>query len=266
VVFSKLKSAIGLGRARMCVSGAAPIAREVLEFFAGIDIPIREVYGQSEDTGPTSFNLPGKTKLGTVGTAIPGVSVKIADDGEILVKGPNVFMGYYKDPEATAQTLEDGWLRSGDLGQFDSEGFLSITGRKKEIIITAGGENIAPSLIENLLKEHPLVGQALAYGDGRRYVVAVLTLDGEVAPAWAAARGIEGDLADLAAHPLVLEEIARAVEAANGRLARVQQVKRWRLLPDEWTAESEELTPTLKLKRRVIHSKYADTFAALYET
>lgn len=158
-------------------------------------------------------------------------------------------------------------MRTGDVGVLDADGFLRVVDRKKELIITAGGENIAPSLIENHLKEHPLIGQALAYGDRRPYVVALITLDGEVAPVWAAARGIdvdEGGLAGLAGHPLVLEEVGKAVEDANARLARVQQVKKWRLLPAEWTAESEELTPTLKLRRRIVHTKYNEAIDGLY--
>ena len=155
-------------------------------------------------------------------------------------------------------------MSTGDVGSIDADGFVSVVDRKKEIIITAGGENIAPSMVEALLKEHPLVGQSLAFGDGRPYLVAVLTLDGEVAPVWAAAHGVGGDLAALAADPVVLEEIERAVATANERLARVQQIKSWRLLPTEWTAETEELTPTLKLKRRVIHAKYADVIDTLY--
>jgi long-chain acyl-CoA synthetase len=263
-VLAPMRALIGLDRVRQTLSAAAPLPLDVARFFAGLGLRILDVYGMTETTGAATANRPDSFKLGTVGRAMPGIELRIADDGEILIRGTTCTPGYLNLPSDDLLDA-DGWLHTGDLGELDEDGFLKVVDRKKEIIITAGGENVAPSLIENLLKEHPLVGQALAYGDGRRYVVAVLTLDGEVAPAWAAARGIEGDLAELAAHPLVLEEIAGAVEAANGRLARVQQVKRWRLLPDEWTAESEELTPTLKLKRRVIHAKYADTFAALYE-
>src|SRR5690606_38381550 len=205
-------------------------------------------------------------KLGTVGRPFAGVELKLADDGEILVRGATCTPGYLGRPEATAELIdEDGWIHTGDVGRLDEDGFLTIVDRKKELIITAGGENIAPSMIENHLKEHPLIGQALAFGDRRPYVVALITLDGEVAPVWAAAHGIDTtDLAALAENPLVLEEIAKAVEDANTRLARVQQVKKWRLLPTEWTAESEELTPTPKLKRRVVHAKYAEAIDALY--
>ncbi|HLT36734.1 MAG TPA: long-chain fatty acid--CoA ligase, partial [Enhygromyxa sp.] len=190
LIYSKLKPAIGLGNARVCVSGAAPIAREVLEFFASLDIIVLEVYGQSEDSGPTSFNLPDKFRFGSVGPVFAGVEVQIADDGEILVRGPNVFLGYYKEPAATAETLIDGWLHSGDLGEL-RDGFLYITGRKKEIIITAGGKNIAPKNIEAALKNHDLINEAVVIGDRRKYLSALLTLDPDHAPGWAKQRGID---------------------------------------------------------------------------
>jgi len=264
-VLGPMRSLIGLDRVRHTLSAAAPLPIEVARFFAGLGLRILDVYGMTETTGAATANLPDAFKLGTVGRAMPGIELRLADDGEILLRGTTCTPGYLGLPSATAELLDsDGWVHTGDLGTLDADGFLSVVDRKKEIIITAGGENIAPSLIENLLKEHPLIGQALAYGDGRRHVVAVLTLDGEVAPVWAAARGLPGDLGTLASDPVVLEEIAAAVDAANARLARVQQVKKWTLLPDEWTAESEELTPTLKLKRRVIHTKYASAIDALY--
>ena len=192
LIFAKLKPALGLGNARVCVSGAAPIAREVLEFFASLDIIVLEVYGQSEDSGPTTFNRPERFEFGSVGPAFPDVEVEIADDGEILVRGPNVFKGYFKNPEATAETLIDGWLHSGDLGEFRGE-FLYITGRKKEIIITAGGKNIAPKNIEAALKNHPLVNEAVVIGDRRKYLSALLTLDPDLAPKWASEHGVSVD-------------------------------------------------------------------------
>ena len=264
-VLSVIRSLIGLDRARYTLSAAAPLPIEVARFFAGLGLRILDVYGMTETTGAATANVPHSFKLGTVGRPMPGMELRLAGDGEILLRGSTCTPGYLNRPEATAELLDaEGWVRTGDVGEIDADGFLKVVDRKKEIIITAGGENIAPSLIENLLKADPLVGQALAYGDDRRYVVALLTLDGEVAPVWAAAHGIDGDLEAFADHPLVLEEVGRAVEAANERLARVQQVKRWRLLPDEWTAESEEFTPTLKVKRRVVHAKYARVIEALY--
>jgi long-chain acyl-CoA synthetase len=222
----------------------------------------------TETAGAFTTNTPDAFRLGTVGRALPGVELRIADDGEILTRGPLNTPGYLNLPDRTAELIDpDGWLHTGDIGSLDPDGFLSVVDRKKELIITSGGENISPVAIESLLVAHPLIGQALTYGDRRPYPVALLTLDSDVAPAWARARGIEASsLAELAEEPTVLEAVAEAVAAANQRLARVQQVKRWRLLPVEWTAESEELTPTLKLKRRVVHAKYADVIDALYSS
>jgi long-chain acyl-CoA synthetase len=265
-VLRPIRSLLGLGDAEIVVSAAAPLPPETGAFFGGLGLRILDVYGMTETAGAFTVNTMTAFKLGTVGQPVAGTEVQIAEDGEILTRGPLNTPGYLSLPDQTAALLDaDGWLHTGDIGTLDDDGFLSVIDRKKELIITAGGENIAPAAIENLLVAHPLVGQALAYGDRRPYVVAVLTLDGEVAPAWARARGIEAaSLAELAEHPAVLEAVAAAVAAANARLARVQQVKAWRLLPVEWTAESEELTPTLKLKRRVVHAKYADIIETLY--
>jgi long-chain acyl-CoA synthetase len=261
LIFDKLKPAIGLGRARVCVSGAAPIAKEVLDFFGSLDIPILEVYGQSEDTGPTSFNRPDRYRFGTVGPAIPGVEVKIAEDGEILVKGPNVFLGYYKEPAATDDTLKDGWLCSGDLGAFDKDGFLTITGRKKEIIITAGGKNITPKNIESSLKNHELINEAVVIGDRRKFLSALVTLDPESSAKWAKARGLNGRLHE---DPTLIAEVQRAVEETNKHLARVEQVKKFKVLPRNFTIEDGELTPTLKVKRKVVNQHFADEIESMY--
>jgi long-chain acyl-CoA synthetase len=265
-VLQPIRSLLGLGEATMVASAAAPLPPDVGDFFAGLGLTILDVYGMTETTGAFTTNIPDAFRLGTVGRAVPGVEVRIAEDGEILTRGPLNTPGYLNLPDRTAELIdEEGWLHTGDIGSMDADGFLSVVDRKKELIITSGGENIAPAAIENLLVAHQLVGQALSYGDRRPYVVALLTLDGDMAPAWARARGIEaGSLAELAEHQAVLDAVAEAVAEANERLARVQQVKRWRLLPVEWTAESEELTPTLKLKRRVVHAKYADVIDALY--
>jgi long-chain acyl-CoA synthetase len=265
-VLQPIRALLGLGQAEVVSSGAAPLPPDVGEFFAGLGMKILDVYGMTETTGAFTTNRPGEFRLGTVGRAVPGIEVRIAEDGEILTRGPLNTPGYLNLPERTAELIDDdGWLHTGDIGSMDADGFLSVVDRKKELIITSGGENISPAAIEGLLAAHPLIGQALSYGDRRKYVVALLTLDGDVAPAWARARGIEASsLAELAEQPAVLAEVGEAVAAANERLARVQQVKKWRLLPVEWTAESEELTPTLKLKRRVVHAKYADVIEALY--
>lgn len=261
LVLSKLKPALGLGRARNCISGAAPIAKDVLEFFASIDIIVQEIYGQSEDNGPTSFNLPGRTKLGTVGVPLPGVQVKLAEDGEILVKGPNVFMGYYKEPAATAETLIDGWLHSGDLGAFDGDGFLSITGRKKEIIITAGGKNIAPKNIEAAIKESPLVSEAVVIGDRRKFLVALVTLDDAAVDAWMKGRGLAGTPHDSVE---VVAEVQRVIDDVNTKLARVEQVKKFKILPRQFGIDTGELTPTLKIKRKVVNQNFSAEIESLY--
>ncbi|MBB4919531.1 AMP-dependent synthetase/ligase [Streptosporangium saharense] len=265
-LLSGVRSMIGLDNAGWLATAAAPMPREVQRFFAGLGLRVLDVYGMTETTGAFTANAQDRFKLGTVGQAGPGVEIRVADDGEILTRSPANAVGYLNRPRETAELLdEDGWLHTGDVGTVDADGFVSILDRKKELIITAGGENISPANIEGLLREHPLVGQALAYGDGRPYPVAILTLDGETAPVWAKERGIGfTDLADLAGHPEVAEQVAGAVAAANGRLARVQQVKRWRLLPVEWTPESQELTPSLKLRRRVIHARYAREIDGLY--
>ncbi|HEY6276239.1 MAG TPA: long-chain fatty acid--CoA ligase [Streptosporangiaceae bacterium] len=265
-VLGPIRSLLGLGEAKVVSSAAAPLPPDVAAFFAGLGMMILDIYGMTETTGAFTSNTADAFRVGTVGRVFPGMEVRIAGDGEICVRGPIVTPGYLNLPEQTAALIDaDGWLHTGDIGAMDDDGFVSVVDRKKELIITAGGENISPAGIENLLVAHPLVGQALAFGDSRPYVVALLTLDGEVAPAWARARGIEADsLAALVTHPQVLAEVEAAVAAANERLARVQQVKQWRLLPVEWTAETEELTPTLKLKRRIVHAKYADDIDALY--
>lgn len=261
LVFSKLKAAVGLDQAKCMISGAAPISKEIIEFFASLDLVIQEIYGQSEDSGPTSFNLTGRTKFGSVGPALPGVEVKIADDGEIMVRGPNVFLGYFKDEEATNDTLEDGWLHSGDLGRFDDEGFLHITGRKKDIIITAGGKNITPKNIESGIKNHPLVHEAVVIGDRRKYLTALISPDDEAVAAFMKDNGLSG-----APHESkqVHDAIWTMVEAVNAKLARVEQVKKIKVLPRALSIEDGELTPTLKVKRAKVNEHFADEIEKLY--
>ncbi len=261
LVFSKIKAALGLGRARVMVSGAAPIGKDVLDFFSSLDLPICEVYGQSEDSGPTSFNLPNRRKSGSVGPAIPGVEIRLAPDEEIHVKGPNVFMGYYKDAQATAETLQDGWLLSGDLGKFDSEGFLHITGRKKEIIITAGGKNIAPKNIEAALKRSPLVAEAVVIGDRRPYLIALLCLEPDALSKFAAENGISGELHS---HPKVQAELQQVVERCNAEFARVEHVRKFAVLPRLLTEAAGELTPTQKIKRKAVNKNWDAAIEGLY--
>ncbi len=263
LVFSKIKPALGLGRARICGAGAAPIGHDVLEFFSGLDVIIYEVYGQSEDCGPTSTNLPGATRFGTVGKPLPGVEGRIADDGDILVRGPNVFLGYYKDPQASAETLADGWLLSGDLGEFDSEGFLRITGRKKDIIITAGGKNVTPKNIEAALKESPLINEAVVIGDRRKYLSVLLTLDADAAADFASRHAL--DPATIHTQPLLHAHIQAHVEVVNQTFSRVEGIKRFAVLARNFAIESGELTPTLKVKRKVVAEHFAREIEEMYE-
>lgn len=263
LVFSKVKPLLGFSRTRVAVSGAAAINKNILEFFSGLDVTIYEVYGQSEDCGPTTFNRPGATRFGATGQAWPGSEVKLAPDGEIIIRGPNVFMGYYKDAAATQETLIDGWLHSGDLGRFDEEGFLTIVGRKKDIIITSGGKNIAPRNIEAALKNLELVGDAVLVGEGRKYLCALLTLDPEAAVRFADANQIEGQ--ELHSNPKVIAAIQAEIdEVVNPQFARVEQVRKFTLLPRPFSIEGGEMTPTLKLKRKVICDLHLDEIEAMY--
>jgi long-chain acyl-CoA synthetase len=265
LVLAKVRQAIGLDQCRFASSAASPLAVDVAEFFAALGLPLVEVYGMTETTAVATGNRPGKVKIGTVGPALAGIEVRLADDGEVLVRGPINTPGYFRQPEATAALIDaEGWLHTGDVGELDGDGYLKIIDRKKELIITSSGKNLSPANIEGLLKEHPLIGQALVYGDDRPYVVALIVLDHELAPAWAAGKDLPGDLAALAASEEALAEVQLAVDAANQRLSRIEQVKRFEILPVEWTAESEELTPTLKLRRRIVHAKYAERIDALY--
>ena len=265
-ILGLLKLLLGLDQVTWAGSAAAPMPLDVAQFMAGLGIKVFDVYGMTETCGAVTANGPSGFKLGTVGRANPGMEIKLAEDGEILVRGPVNTPGYHRQDDATRALIdEDGWVHTGDIGTLDEDGFFSVVDRKKELIITSAGKNIAPSNIESYLKESPIIGHAMAIGDARPYVVAVLTLDGEIAPVMAQQMGIEfTDLADLAQKPEILAMAQAAVDAANERLSRPEQVKSFELLPVEWTAESEELTPTLKLKRRVVNQKYADVVDRLY--
>jgi long-chain acyl-CoA synthetase len=265
VAFSGVRALIGLDAVEFALTGAAPIPAELISWYRAIGVPLSEIYGMSESTGPMTWE-PYKVKAGTVGVAFPGVDVFLADDGEVCCRGGNVFTGYLDDPEKTAEALDaDGTLHSGDIGTFDDDGYLSIVDRKKELIITAGGKNISPANLETALKTVPLIGQACAIGDQRPFVSALVVLDAEVAPAWAKEQGIEFDsLRDLAAHPDVVAEVERGVKAAMASFNNAEAVKKVTVLGEEWLPDSEELTPTSKLKRRGIHAKYKDEIAALY--
>ena len=263
--FAGVRSMVGLDNVEFAITGAAPIPAELISWYRALGVPLSEIYGMSESSGPMTWE-PTRVKAGTVGVAFPGTDCFLADDGEVCIRGGNVFQGYLDDPEKTAEALDaDGTLHSGDLGQFDDEGYLRIIDRKKELIITAGGKNISPANLEAELKMIPLVGQACAIGDQRPFVSALVVLDGEVAPAWAKEHGITFDsLADLAEHPDVVAEVNRGLEAAMAEFNNAERVKKVTILHDEWLPDSEELTPTSKLKRRGIHAKYAQEIDALY--
>ena len=264
LVLGKVKDALGLSEARILIVSAAPISPDILHFFASLDLPILELYGQSEDCGPTTTNRPGAIRIGTVGQAWPGSEVKLGSDGEILVKGPNVFLGYFKNEAATASELVDGWLHSGDLGSFDKDGFLTIVGRKKEIIITSGGKNIAPKNIEAALKNLPLVSQAVVIGEKRRFLTALITLDPEAATQFSQQHGLEGQA--LHDHPKLIEHLQKEIdEKVNSLFARVEHVRSFRVLPRDFTVEDGELTPTLKIKRRIINDNFSVEIESMYE-
>jgi long-chain acyl-CoA synthetase len=264
-VLRPVREMLGLDQVISAITGAAPIPVEILEFFRALGVPLAEIYGMSESSGPMTFDAVD-VRLGTVGRAIPGCEVKLAEDGEVICRGGNVFRGYLNDPEKTAEALDDdGWLHSGDIGEFDEDGYLRIVDRKKELIITAGGKNISPANLEAALKSFPIIGQACVIGDGRPFVSALLVLDPEIAPGWARQHGVgDASLAELAESPDVKVEVEGYVTEANRRFSNVEQVKKFALLGEEWLPDSEELTPTMKLKRRGIHMKYAEVIESLY--
>jgi len=266
LVFAAIRNKVGLDKAAVTITGAAPTPKEVIEFFHAIGLRISEVWGMSELGVVASVNPMDRIKIGSIGTMIPGAEGKIANDGELLVRGGMVMKGYYKEPDKTAETIDaDGWLATGDVATVDEDGYYTIVDRKKELIITAGGKNISPANIESMLKFHPLIGQACVIGDNRAFLTALLVLDGQVAPVWAQSKGIAGaTVAELASNSAIREELERAVAGVNERVSRVENIRRWRVVQTEWTAESEELTPTMKLKRRVIHDKYATLIDEMY--
>jgi long-chain acyl-CoA synthetase len=265
-VLRPIRALLGLDRALWAGSGAAPIPVEVLLFLAGLGIDVIEVWGMTETTGTATTNTPIEFRTGSVGKPVPGMDLKLADDGEILIRGPLVCMGYLTaDGGVESPTDADGFLATGDVGTLDADGFLTITDRKKEIIITSAGKNIPPARIENLMRAHPMVAQAVAIGDRRPYVTALVVLDEEITIAWAKTRGIEApDLAALTTEPAIVAEVQAAVDEANTKLARPEQVKTFHIVPVAWTAESGELTPKLSMRRRVIGERYAQVIDAMY--
>jgi long-chain acyl-CoA synthetase len=265
LVYGKVKERLG-GRLRLAISGGAPLSPEIAEFFHAIDILLVEGYGLTECTTAASTNTHEAFRFGTVGRPLPGTEVKLAEDGELLIRSDTVFQGYFKDPEATAEVLgEDGWLRSGDIAEIDDDGFITITDRKKDIIVTAGGKNVAPQNLENDLKASKFVSQAMVVGDRQPYIAALITLDPEALPAWAEERGLPTDMAALAATDEVRALVQGIVDEVNADRSRYEQIKRFVILPRDFTMDDDELTPTLKLKRRVVAQHFDRELDALYE-
>jgi long-chain acyl-CoA synthetase len=265
-LFVLLRSKVGLDRCEIAVTSTAPCRPEVHEFWAALGMPLYEVWGMSELTGPATVVPEDDHQAPSIGKPMPGVELRLGEDGEILVRGGNVMVGYYKEPAKTADMIDsDGWVHSGDIGEAGPNGQFRIVDRKKELIITSAGKNISPANLESLAKSSPIIGQAVAVGDSRNFISVLVVLDPQVAPAWAKARGIEtASTEELAEQPAVIDEVRRALAAGNTHLSRVEQFKRFTILPTEWSPESEELTPTLKLKRRVIYSKYEPQIEAMY--
>jgi long-chain acyl-CoA synthetase len=266
LLFRSLRQKVGMSRVRCALSGAAPIAPQVLEFFWALGIPVLEGYGMTENSAQATVTPPDDVRIGKVGRAIPDSEVRIAEDGEILTRGPGTFLGYYRDPEATAAAVDaDRWLHTGDVGELDDDGFLTITDRKKDIIITAGGKNVSPSEIENRLKVSPYVREAVVLGDGRKHLVALIGIELDTVGAWALRRRIPfTTYADLSSRPQVHELIGGVVDEVNGEVAQVEQVKRFDLLPKELEQEDGEVTATQKVKRRAIEDAFAPMIEALY--
>jgi long-chain acyl-CoA synthetase len=265
-LFMLLRSKVGLDRCHLAITSTAPCRPEVHEFWAALGMPLYEVWGMSELTGPATTVPINDHRAPSVGVPMPGVEARLGEDGELLIRGGNVMVGYYRDPEKTAEAIDsDGWVHSGDIAELGPDGHYRIVDRKKELIITSSGKNISPANLEAVAKSSPIIGQAVAIGDGHSYITVLVVLDPQVAPMWAKAHGISStSMAELVEHPSTIAEIRRALTVANTHLSRIEQFKRFTILPAEWSPESEELTPTMKLKRRVIHAKYKEQVEAMY--
>ena len=268
LVFAKIHEAVMAilgGRMRAMISGGAPLARKIAFFFRDAEIMICEGYGMTETSAGTCVNRPDNNKIGTVGPPLPGTEIKIAEDGEILLKGPGNMREYWRNPEATAETIVDGWLHTGDIGQLDDEGALAITDRKKDLIITAGGKNIAPQRIENLVKTDKLISQCVTHGDRRKFISAIVTLDEAALTEFAKSKGLTGDYATLCKDPIVRDEVERVIASANSELARYETIKKFEILERDFSIETGELTPKLSVKRKVVNSKYGAIFDGFYD-
>jgi long-chain acyl-CoA synthetase len=265
IVYTKLRAALG-GRCIAAVSGGAPLGERLAHFFRGVGVPVFEGYGLTETSAAACVTTPDATKVGTVGKPIAGTSVRIAEDGEILLKGDVVFRSYWNNPAATSEALEDGWFHTGDIGELDDEGFLKITGRKKEIIVTAGGKNVSPAVLEDRLRAHPLISQCMVVGDQQPFIGALITIDPEFFPAWKKQNGKpdEADVADLTTDADLVKEIQAAVDEANEAVSKAEAIKKFRILPVDFTEAGGEMTPSLKLRRSVVAETYSDDIAAIY--
>ncbi|MDD7930238.1 AMP-dependent synthetase/ligase [Microbacterium thalli] len=266
LVYSKLRTAMG-GRVQYAVSGSAPLGPRLGHFFHSLGVTILEGYGLTETTAPATVNLATKAKIGTVGPVLPGVGVRLGEDGEVEVRGINVFAEYWQNPEATAEAFHDGWFKTGDIGSFDDDGFLTITGRKKEIIVTAGGKNVAPAVLEDPIRANPIVGQVVVVGDQKPFISALVTLDPEMLPTWLANNNLAGDmtLTDAATHDVVRAEVQRAIDEANRGVSRAESIRKFTILDTEWTEASGHLTPKMSIKRNVILTDFADEISDIYD-
>ena len=260
-----VRAAVG-GRVRYAVSGGAPLGERLGHFFRGAGITVLEGYGLTESSAAATVNRPEDVKIGTVGQPLPGLRVRIADDGEIFLAGPSIFAGYWRNDTATAEAMADGWLRTGDMGELDEDGYLRVTGRKKELIVTAGGKNVAPAVLEDRIRAHPLVSQCMVVGDGRPYVACLITLDEESVKVWLArhSRPADTTIAELASDPEMIAEIQVAVDEANQAVSRAESVRRFLILPVDFTEQSGHLTPSLKVRRGVVMKDFAAEIDALY--
>ncbi|WEV78935.1 AMP-dependent synthetase/ligase [Janibacter cremeus] len=264
LVYSKLRAKMG-NKVEYAVSGGAPLGTRLGHFFRGIGVTVLEGYGLTETTAPATVNIPEKVKIGTVGPPLPGVSIKVADDGEVMIKGLNVLRGYHDNEEATLEALRDGWFRTGDLGELDEDGYLKITGRKKEILVTAGGKNVAPAVLEDRLKAHPIISQCLVVGDGKPFIAALVTLDEEMLPGWAANHGLGSITVEQArTNETVLAEIQGAVDEANKAVSKAESIRKFSVLSEDFTEENGTLTPSMKLKRNVIMRDFLEEVESLY--
>jgi long-chain acyl-CoA synthetase len=264
LVYGKLRSVLG-GQVEYAVSGGAPLGDRLGHFFRGIGVPVLEGYGLTETTAALSVNLPDDIRIGTVGRPLPGVTVGVADDGELLFKGGQVMLGYWKNDEATAATIDaDGWFHTGDLGEFDTDGFIRITGRKKEILVTAGGKNVAPTVLEDRIRLHPLISQCMVVGDGKPFIAALVTIDPETIGAWASSRGKSADVPGLVNDPDLIAEVQSAVDDANGAVSKAEAIRKFTILPTDWTQEAGELSVKLSLRRHVVMKNHETDVEALY--